>query len=85
MVIEALKLPNRTHVDSPVGDESNNRVVLEAGSKKIGANLPNHLDIGEKFDMLDFANAAKLTGSKFVFMKNQAALLELALINWSLQ
>jgi len=47
--------------------------------------LSNHLDIGEKFDMLDFANAAKLTGSKFVFMKNQAALLEVALINWSLQ
>jgi seryl-tRNA synthetase len=77
-------LPNRTHVDSPVGDESNNRVVLEHGDKKMGQNLPNHLDIGEKFDLLDFANASKLSGSKFVFLKNQAAMLELGLINWAM-
>lgn len=60
-------------------------MVLEFGTRKIGDNFPNHLDIGEKFDLLDFANASKLTGSKFVFMKNQAAMLELALINWALQ
>lgn len=60
-------------------------MVFEFGDKKIGENLPDHLEIGEKFDLLDFANASKLTGSKFVFLKNQAAMLELALINWALQ
>lgn len=85
MVQEALKLPNKTHVDSPVGDEAKNRVVLEHGERILGQNLANHLEIAAKFDLLDFHNASKLTGSKFVFMKNEAALLELALCNWAIQ
>ena len=36
------------------------------------------------FDLVDFANAAKLTGSKFVFLKNEAAILELALCNYAM-
>ena len=27
LVLEALKLPNKTHFDSPIGDESKNRVI----------------------------------------------------------
>ena len=79
-----MKLPNKTHIDSPVGDESKNRVVLEHGERKLGQGLPNHLEIAAKFDLLDFNNASKLTGSKFVFMKNEAAMLELALCNWAM-
>ena len=45
---------------------------------------PSHLEIGQKFDLLDFASASKLTGSKFVFLKNEAAILELALCNWAM-
>ncbi len=66
-----------------MGDESKNKVVEERGEKKIG-NFESHLDIAARFDLLDFSNASKLTGSKFVFLKNEAALLEMALINWSL-
>jgi seryl-tRNA synthetase len=33
---------------------------------------------------LDFENASKLTGNKFVFLKNEAALLEMALCSWAL-
>ena len=54
LVQEALKLPNRTHVDSPVGDEDKNRVVLEHGERIMGENLPSHLEIATKFDLLDF-------------------------------
>lgn len=36
------------------------------------------------FDLVDFANASKLTGNKFVFLKNEAAILELALINYAM-
>lgn len=86
-MIEALKLPNRTHVDSPVGDEDKNRVVYESQSfeKRMGDDILGHIEIGKKFDLLDFNNASKLTGSKFVFMKNEAAMLELGLLNWATQ
>jgi seryl-tRNA synthetase len=50
----------------------------------MGEGRLNHIEIAQKFDLLDFANASKLTGSKFVFMKNEAAMLELALVNWAL-
>jgi seryl-tRNA synthetase len=43
-----------------------------------------HLELAKRFDLLDFASASKLTGSKFVFFKNEAALLEMALANWAL-
>ena len=45
--------------------------------------MKSHLEIGEEFDLMDFQNASKLTGSKFVFLKNEAAILELALVNWA--
>jgi len=43
-----------------------------------------HIEIADRFDLLDFNNASKLTGNKFVFFKNEAAILELALCNWAL-
>ena len=43
-----------------------------------------HIEIADRFDLLDFANASKLTGNKFVFLKNEAALLEMALCNWAM-
>ena len=43
-----------------------------------------HIEIAETFDLIDFQNASKLTGNKFVFLKNEAAMLELALCNWAL-
>ena len=43
------------------------------------------MEIARKFDLLDFESASKLTGSKFVFLKNEAALLELGLLNFAMQ
>lgn len=84
LVQEALKLPNKTHIDSPVGSEENNLVVA-TGGRPIDKNInTNHLDIGHAFDLFDFANASKLTGSKFVFLKNEAAMLEIALCSYAM-
>ena len=83
LVQEALKLPNKTHHDSPVGGEDKKRLVKEPTTMKPELEC-SHLEIAEHFDLLDFANASKLTGNKFVFMKNEVALLELALCNWVL-
>ena len=58
-------------------------MVEEIGQRKIGS-FESHLDIAARFDLLDFSNASKLTGSKFVFLKNEAAMLEMALVSWSL-
>ncbi len=78
-----MKLPNKTHPDTPVGSEANNRVVKIVGQRTSSASGKSHLQIGEEFDLFDFQSASNITGNKFVFLKNEAALLELALINWA--
>jgi seryl-tRNA synthetase len=81
-------LPNKTHPDSPVGGEERNRLVREvpANNELVqNQSLPNnmsHIEIAQHFDLIDFNNASKLTGHKFVFIKNELAILELALSNW---
>ena len=39
----------------------------------------DHVEIGEKLDLMDFEAAAKVAGHGFYFLKNEAVLLELAL------
>eukprot|EP00354_Favella_ehrenbergii_P011597 CAMPEP_0170467896 /NCGR_PEP_ID=MMETSP0123-20130129/11293_1 /TAXON_ID=182087 /ORGANISM="Favella ehrenbergii, Strain Fehren 1" /LENGTH=396 /DNA_ID=CAMNT_0010734357 /DNA_START=194 /DNA_END=1384 /DNA_ORIENTATION=- len=86
LVEQALKLPNKTHHDSPVGDETKNKVVRKGGPAILQTQKAEmgHLEIAKEFDLLDFASASKLTGNKFVFLKNEAALLEMALCNWAM-
>lgn len=82
---EALKLPNNTHPDVPVG--SQNKVVFskrtdsqeEAATKGL-----SHLEIAQNFDLVDFERATKVTGSKFAILKREAVLLEQALVRWSM-
>ena len=84
MVEEALKLPNKTHYDSPVGGADKNILVASGGPPIDQSKTMSHLEIAAEHDLLDFANASKLSGSKFVFLRNEAALLELALANWAM-
>lgn len=54
LVQEALKLPNKTHYDSPIGDESKNKVIKEYDNQKLSNVVVNHMDIAKEFDLLDF-------------------------------
>lgn len=43
LIQEAMKLPNKTHPDSPVGSEENNRIVKVVGQKPTNASGKGHL------------------------------------------
>lgn len=45
----------------------------------------DHLQLGQELDCIDFDSAAEVSGSKFVYLKRAAALLELALVNYAMQ
>lgn len=49
-----------------------------------GFSATDHVTLGEALDLLDFESAADVSGGKFYYLRNAAALLELALINWSM-
>ena len=42
------------------------------------------MKLAQKFNQIDFDKASKLSGARFVFLKNKMALLERALINFML-
>ena len=44
----------------------------------------DHLQLGQELDCIDFDTAAEVSGSKFVYLKRAAALLELALVNYAM-
>jgi len=44
----------------------------------------DHEALGERLDIIDTKRAAKMAGSRFGYLKGKGALLEFALINWSM-
>lgn len=76
------RLPNLPSPLAPVGiNESDNIVIKTAGAiPKFKFPPKNYLEIAEKMDIIDVARAARTTGSRFGYLKNEGALLELALI-----
>ena len=79
-------LPNIALVDVPVGkDEKTNKLIKKVGKiKDFLFKVKTHVEIGAKEKSIDFDTSIKLSGSRFVVLKNKFALLERALINFML-
>ena len=79
-------IPNIPHKEVPIGqDENSNVEISKSGKVTEFTFMPkSHYELGENLQMLDFDLATKTTGSRFVFVKNQLALLERALSNFML-
>jgi seryl-tRNA synthetase len=84
---EALKIPNMSHPDAPVAEgESGNRQLRTWGTvPSFSFPARDHVQIGQALDLIDFETAARVTGQKFYYLKNQAVLLELALVRYALE
>ncbi|MFA4972787.1 MAG: serine--tRNA ligase [bacterium] len=80
-------IPNMTHPDAPVAaTEEGNREIRKWGKpREFGFKPLDHLELGTRLDLIDFDTAAKVAGQKFYYLKNEAVLLEQALINYALQ
>lgn len=84
-MLEVLYLiPNIPDASVPVGkDENDNIQVRKWGEpRKFEFQPLAHYELGEKLDILDFARAGKVTGTRFTFYKGLGARLERALINF---
>ncbi|MFH1577916.1 MAG: serine--tRNA ligase [Candidatus Omnitrophota bacterium] len=80
-----LLFPNIPHGSVPIGGVSANKNVRSYGKAKKPDFTPlTHTEIAESLDIIDFARAAKITGSNFVLYKGWGARLERALINFML-
>ena len=82
----ALEMPNLPHLSSPEGmDSRDNREVRTHGKKPSFKFQPKaHDEIGRNLGILNFEQAAKISGARFVIYQGQGAQLERALINFML-
>jgi seryl-tRNA synthetase len=84
---EQAKIPNMTHSAAPVGRlAEDNKVVRTWGTKPTFDFKPlDHVALADKHDLLDLEAGARVTGHGFYFLKNEAVLLELALVQYAMQ
>ena len=77
-------VPNLALDDVPIGkDEKSNKVIKKIGElKKFNFKVKPHTILGTTKKNMDFDLASKLSGARFVVLKENLALLERALINF---
>lgn len=82
---EALRIPNMSHSDCPIGasEEDNREVRRWGGPPQFGFKALDHVEIGKRLDILDFDTAAKVAGQKFYYLKHQGVFLEWALVKYA--
>jgi seryl-tRNA synthetase len=76
-----MRLPNLLHESVPIGkDDSENVEVKRWGeAKDLGFKPMSHIDLMIDLNLLDLDRAAKVSGARFYYMKNEAVIIELAL------
>jgi len=82
-----LAVPNIYAEDVPFGvDESENVVARKEGTPKEFDFTPKeHMDLGESLGIIDVETAGKVSGSRFCYLLNEAALMQFALVQFCLQ
>ena len=82
-----LSLPNLPDPEAPDGmTEEDGVVVREVGEPPSFDFEPrDHLDIGTALGLIDMEAAAKLSGSRFAYLKGDLVMLELALVRFAIE
>ena len=80
-------LPNLTHPESPRGGEDASRELRRGSLSVTPMRFPvlDHVQLGEQHDLIDFEGGARIAGHGFYFLRNEAALLELALQQYAVE
>jgi seryl-tRNA synthetase len=84
---QLLSLPNLPDPDAPDGmTEEDAALVREVGTPpELGFAPRDHLEIGTALGLIDMEAAAKLSGSRFAYLKGDLVLVELALVRFAIE
>jgi seryl-tRNA synthetase len=83
-----LVIPNMSHPSAPVGGDDQSNLELRRGQhspRDFGFPPLDHLQLSDRLELFDFPGGAVTTGNGFYFLKNEAVLLELALLRYALE
>ncbi|HZA47927.1 MAG TPA: serine--tRNA ligase [Nitrososphaera sp.] len=81
-----MTLPNLLNETVPVGKDEQNNVIVSQNGSIIRPNFSpmDHIELATRLDLLDLNRAAKVSGARFYFLKNELVKLNQALINYAL-
>ena len=82
-----IELPNSLEDDVPEGKSEEENQFIKAWEEKpqFSFNPLDHVEIGEKLNQMDFKRGVKISGSRFVLLRGQLALLERALSTFMIE
>lgn len=81
-----LRLPNLLHESVPFGKDDSENVVVKLWGKppEFDFKTKNHLEIALNLGLIDVNRAAKVAGHGFVYLKEELALLDYAILNYTI-
>ncbi len=82
-----MDIPNIVSPEMPVGEDENDNVVIKKWGEipQFDFDIQDHVELGKKLDLIDIEKASQISGSRFFYLKNEAVLLQMALINFVFQ
>ncbi len=81
-----LTIPNPALESVPEGSEADNKPFKTVGTKpEFDFEPQDHVTLGKKHDLLDIETAVEMSGSRFYYLKNEAVMLEFALVQFVMQ
>jgi seryl-tRNA synthetase len=82
-----MKVPNMSHPAAPVGTTAaDNKVLRRWGEpRRFDFKPKDHVTLAESLDLVDFDAGSRVAGQKFYFLKNEAVLLEMALVQFAMK
>ena len=83
---DLLRLPNIAHESVPSGrSEEDNVEVRRWGTKpKFPMPVKDHIDLGLELDLIDLERAASVSGARWYYLKNEAVLMQMALMRFAI-
>jgi seryl-tRNA synthetase len=82
-----MRLPNLLDESVPLGKDSNDNVELKTWGSVPQFKFPikNHIDLALELDLIDMERAGKVSGSRFFYLKNEVAMLDMALMSFAIE
>ena len=82
-----LQLPNLLDDTVPLGKDSNDNIEIKTWGTipKFDFTVKNHIDLALKLDLIDMERAGKVAGARFFYLKNEVALLDMALMSFAME
>ena len=82
-----LRLPNLLDDSVPLGKDSNDNVQVKTWGTipEFAFPVKNHIDLALNMDQIDMERAGKVSGSRFFFLKNEIAMLDMALMSFAIE